>query len=90
MAKLGVYAEYRGWEVGKVDLPEGHDYAAMRDWYVKWGVLFYTLDNVTWHECSIAPDTDTDFDYKRPTMSSLHPLDDNGEVNLDVAYSVKE
>lgn len=89
MAKLGVYAEYRGWEVGKVDLPEGHDYAAIREWYVKWGMFNYTVDNVTWHECSIVSDTDVDLDYKRPIMSSLHPIDDKGEVNLDIEHSAK-
>lgn len=59
-----------------VELPEGVDFADIKDWYVKWHTFHYTLDGESWHE--IEMNAECEIDMKRPSNTIIYAVEDDG------------
>lgn len=51
----------------------------IKDWYIKWDTLHYTLDGTSWEEYELGSDISDSVDWKRP-VGVLISDPDNGMV----------
>jgi hypothetical protein len=67
-----------------VELPDGHTWDEIQDWYIKWNTLHFKLKGVeAWGEIELQL-TDADVvDYKRPESVSVFPVDEEDNVDYD-------
>ena len=56
-----------------VEIPDIQDWKDVKDWYVKWNTLRYTLDNINWKEIEL--NYNADMDMKRPTTTQILTMD---------------
>jgi hypothetical protein len=54
-----------------IDLPI-KSWSDIKQWYVKWDVLHYTLDGDNWVELDLNNDSDSPIDWKRPSAVSIY------------------
>ena len=54
-----------------VDLPI-KAWEEVKEWYVKWDTLYYTLDGEEWHEVELNNDYTDGVDWKRPIAVKLY------------------
>lgn len=65
-----------------IDLPI-EDWSEVKDWYVKWDTLFYTLDGEIWLEHGLNSGGHDCIDWKRPESVEITNLSDGGDEYLD-------
>jgi len=54
-----------------VDLPI-KSWDEVKEWYVKWDTLHYTLDGEKWHEIALVSDSTDAVDWKRPIAVKIY------------------
>lgn len=54
-----------------IDLPI-KDWNEIKEWFVKWDTLHYTLDGENWEEVNLNSDATDATDWKRPTSVSVY------------------
>ena len=57
--------------VAEVDLPIG-DWDELKEWYIKWDILHYTLDGENWEEIELDSNQEDIIDWKRPSSIEVY------------------
>jgi hypothetical protein len=57
-----------------LDIPV-ENWNEVKDWYVKWDALHYTLDGERWHEVDLCSSSDDIIDWKRPLGATVRSPD---------------
>jgi hypothetical protein len=55
----------------KVDLPI-NSWDEVKEWFVKWDILHYTLDGDNWHEIELKNKIEDCTDWKRPISVTIY------------------
>lgn len=85
MATYQIDACYYAGACSRVEFPEGKTWGDVKDWYVKWDCLNVLFkDAADWKQFELNSDALEAIDWKRPQSVSVHPVNDDGEVNYDV------
>jgi len=67
-------------------MPEPYQWVDVKDWYIKWGVLYLFFEDGTQHteEINFAELDQDSIDWKRPTNTEIFPYDEpSGEVDYE-------
>jgi hypothetical protein len=59
--------------VSEIELPIS-SWEEIKDWFVKWDTLHYTLDGKVWNEEELNSLTDEIIDWKRPISTDIYDL----------------
>lgn len=66
-----------------VDLPI-KSWKEVKEWYVKWDTLHYTLDGSLWHEAELNSFLDDAVDWKLPISTEI--VDEESQALLSTTY----
>jgi len=64
--KVNICTEMRCSQTAKIDLPI-KSWSEIKEWFVKWDTLHYTVDGDKWEEVELNNDSPDSVDWKRPT-----------------------
>jgi hypothetical protein len=89
--KIAVSAGYYTSSIGFATLPEGKTWGDVEDWYVKWDSLFVKFnESEDYNEFALDSDATDGTDWKRPSNVSIHPTDEDGQVDFDEELDGRE
>lgn len=75
--RISINATYTAEAECSIELPVD-SWADVKNWYVRWDTLHYTLDGDSWEELELNNDTADVVDWRRPIRVTL--LDDTGKI----------
>ena len=81
--KYAISSSYNATTVGYANFPEGKTWNDVNDWYVKWDTLHVEFKGEPeWHEFELNSGSG-EIDWKRPSSTSVHPTDEEGNPDYD-------
>ena len=75
---LQISNDYFAGTLTEVNLEDISDWSQVKQWYIKWGCLHYTLDGENWKEYDLSEDFMDSIDSKRPISTTIR--DENDEI----------
>ena len=66
-----------------IDIPGIDSWDQVKEWFVKWDTLHYTLDGETWHEIELDSFTSDSVDWKRPASVTISNPETREEIETD-------
>ena len=64
-----------------IDLPI-NSWSEVKEWYVKWDTLHYTLDGKEWKELELGSDSTDCVEWKHPVSVAITAIDENDDEEL--------
>lgn len=83
--QITIELTYLGSDLRNVDIPEITSWDQIKEWYVKWGVFYYSLDGENFHSVNVSHGDE--FDTKRPCMVRITDLQNNTYCEVEGHFS---
>lgn len=67
-----------------IELEDVSSFSEIKEWFIRYGTFYYTLDGETWKEVKMGSDTSDVIDWKRPMDSAVFSVED-GAIDEELA-----